>query len=39
MLKDNALLNYDPTSRKYAITTKGLKYIDLYNKMDKMLQY
>lgn len=37
MLKESALLNYDTHNRKYAIIANGLKFLDLYGKMDKML--
>jgi len=36
ILKDNNLLSYDTTSRKYKITTNGLKFLELYEKLDNM---
>jgi predicted transcriptional regulator len=37
VLKENALLNYDAANKKYFITAKGLKFLDLYSKMDNLL--
>jgi predicted transcriptional regulator len=36
ILKDNNLLNYDTTSKKYKITTNGLKFLELYEKLDNV---
>jgi predicted transcriptional regulator len=36
ILKDNNLLNYDTTTKKYKITTNGLKFLELYEKLDNM---
>jgi predicted transcriptional regulator len=37
VLKENALLKYDVANKKYSITATGLKFLDLYGKMDNML--
>jgi predicted transcriptional regulator len=36
ILKGNNLLNYDSTSKKYRITANGLKFLELYEKLDNM---
>jgi predicted transcriptional regulator len=38
VLKENALLNYNATSKKYIISAKGLKFMELYSKIEKILQ-
>jgi predicted transcriptional regulator len=37
VIKENGLLNYDASTGKYTISTKGSKYLELHTKMDKML--
>jgi predicted transcriptional regulator len=36
ILKGNNLLNHDPTSKKYSITANGVKFLELYEKLDSM---
>lgn len=36
ILKGNNLLNYDSTIKKYSITANGLKFLELYEKLDNM---
>lgn len=36
-LKEHFLLDYDDTRKKFMITPKGLKYLDLYRKMEDMM--
>ena len=35
---NNGLLDYDPVSRLYKITTRGLEYLEVYSKMEKLLK-
>ena len=35
---NNGLLNYDSVTRHYKITTRGLEYLGLYSKMEKLLK-
>jgi predicted transcriptional regulator len=37
LLKNNALLDYNTRNRKFSITAKGLKFLNLYDKMDDIL--
>jgi predicted transcriptional regulator len=37
ILKENNLLNQNETSKKYTITPNGLKFLELYEKMDNIL--
>jgi predicted transcriptional regulator len=36
-LIDNGFLRYDLTSQTYKITKKGLRFLQLYNQMDDMV--
>lgn len=37
ILTNNALLKYDRLRKEYKITTKGLEFLDVYSKMEKMV--
>jgi predicted transcriptional regulator len=37
VLKENGLLNYD-SNKKYTITSKGLRFLELYEKIDNLLR-
>ena len=37
-IKENELLEYDGSTAAYRITEKGLRYLDLYDKMNDLLK-
>jgi predicted transcriptional regulator len=37
-LTGNALLKYDKLDKKYKITSKGLEFLDVYNKIEKLVK-
>ena len=37
-LTSNALLKYDKLDKKYKITSKGLEFLDVYNKIEKLVK-